>query len=92
MKVMYPPLLSSHMSAVAQKLNESLKKKNVFPFPFYKVRRPSELEVMFMLKIIILGERRGKSSSQRTSNTIGQGRGSIKNDDDDEDNDHAVFY
>ena len=51
MKVMYTPLLSLNMSAVARKLNESLKrKKHDFPFPFYKVRRPSELEVKFMLK------------------------------------------
>ena len=34
MKVMYTPLLSSNMSAVAQKLNESLKKQTRFPISF----------------------------------------------------------
>ena len=34
------------------------KNKQNLPFPFYKVRQPSELEVDFMLKIITLGERR----------------------------------
>ena len=33
------------------------KNKHNFPFPFYKVRQPSQLEVKFMLKIITLGEK-----------------------------------
>ena len=59
MKVMYTALLSSNMSAVAQKLNDSLKNEHNFPFPSYKVRQPSELEVKFMLKIITLWEKEG---------------------------------
>ena len=77
MKVMYPPLLSSNMSAVAQKLDESLKKQTQFPISFLQSKTPSELEVKFMLKIITFGEKDGANhppKGPQTRSARGRGR------------------
>ena len=62
------------------------KKEHNFPFPFYKVRQPSQLEVNFLLKIIPLGEKEGLIILPKDLKH-GLGRGSIKNDNDDDNDD-----
>ena len=98
---MYPPLLSSNMSALALKLSESLKKQTWFPV-FSLERKTTFLagSKFYVEMWPILRKGSEWSYSKRTLNTIGT-RGGKKNydnggyddDDDDDYNDgYGVFF
>ena len=60
---MYPPLLSSNKSAVAQKLSESLKKPSWFPVFFFR-KEDNLLGCKYILcwNVTSLGTRGGKKN------------------------------